>query len=221
MAQTLAGPRGWHAGKVLHRLSSSAPQSYDAESHSCQCVISTGAPVDRFYGREVLQISQDAIDLSRVPCPVLDSHSQASVADVLGRIDSAWIRNGQLFGKIIFAQTPRGRLAEGMVARGELSGTSAGYKVLAWSVTDADGDLVDENRAGWDDDLTFTATKWQLLETSLVGIAADGLAGIRALGGDHHDEVNDIRTRMECRQRMHARQQMHDAAQALMLGKLL
>src|SRR5260370_16162346 len=114
---TKTGRRGWVAGWVEHRLSSSALQSYSAELHSCRCVISTGAAVDRIYGREVLEISQAAIDLSRIPVPLLDSHSQASVSDVLGRIDSAWVSGGQLFGEIIFAQTPRGRAVEGMVAR--------------------------------------------------------------------------------------------------------
>src|SRR5260370_41920063 len=114
---TQAGPRGWYTGKIEHRLSVGAPSSYCAESHSCRCVISTGAAVDRIYGREILEISQAAIDLSRIPVPLLDSHSQASVNDVLGRIGSAWVSGGRLFGEIIFAQTPRGRAVEGMVAR--------------------------------------------------------------------------------------------------------
>jgi hypothetical protein len=145
---TSSGPRGWHAGKVLHRLSSGAPQSYDAETHSCEACISAGSAVQRFYGTEILKISQDAVDLSRVPCPVLDSHSRASVADVLGRIDEAWISGGQLFGRIIFAQTPRGRLAEDMVSRNELTGVSVGYSVQKWEAVDSDGDPVDPDRAG-------------------------------------------------------------------------
>jgi len=206
---TLAGPKGWYAGKVLHRLSTGAPSSYDEASHSCQCVISTGAPVARFYGTEILQISQDAVDLSRVPVPLLDSHSQATVSDVLGRVDRAWISGGQLLGRIIFAQTPRGRAVEGMINRNELTAVSAGYKVLRWSIVDADGDPVDESRAGWEDDLTFTATRWTLLEASLVGVPADSAALVRSLG-DHHDDLDDIRTRIECRARMVQRQRMHD-----------
>lgn len=46
-----------------------------------------------------------------------------------------------------------------MVSRRELMGISAGYRVDKWSVTDSSGDLVDEDHAGWDDDLTFTATR--------------------------------------------------------------
>jgi hypothetical protein len=217
MAQTSAGPRGWSAGKILHRLSTSAPSSYDAESHSCECCVSAGSAVSRFYGTEILQISQDAVDLSRVPCPLLDSHSQGSIAAVLGKIDRAWISGGQLFGKIIFAQTPQGRVAEGMIRRNELSGISAGYSVSKWEVRDSDGDLVDADRAGWDDDLTFTAVRWMLLEASLVGVPADSLAGVRSLGGDLHDDLADIRGRMMSRQRIATRQAMYDA-QARVFG---
>ena len=210
----IIGPKGWTPQTISRRFSTTGPSSYDAESHSCQCVISSGAAVQRFYGREVLEISRDAIDLSRLPISILDSHSQTSVTDILGRVDQCWIEGGQLCGQIIFAQTARGRTAEGMVARNELSGISAGYRVDKWSVTDGDGDVVDPARADWDDDLTFTATKWTLLETSLVGIPADSMAGVRSYGGgERHDDIRDIRVRMECRERMRIRQAMHDHQQ--------
>jgi phage head maturation protease len=107
-----------------------------------------------------------------------------------------------------------------MVARGELSGISAGYRVDTWGpVIDSDGDIVDPARANWDDDLTFTAVRWQLLEASLVGIPADGSASIRSRSfGGSRDTISDIRTRMHVRQRMAQRHRMHDAAQAVMLG---
>jgi phage head maturation protease len=213
----MIGPKGWSPASIERRFSTSAPESYDSTAHSCTACISSGAAVKRFYGTEILTISQDAVDLSRLPVAVLDSHSQTSVADVLGRIDSAWISGGQLFGRIIFAQTPRGRVAEGMVGRGELTGISAGYRVDKWSVTDSDGDVVDPARADWDDDLTFTAMKWTLLETSLVGIPADSMAAVRSYGagGDRQDDIDDVRMLMQVRERMATRQRMHEAAQAL------
>jgi hypothetical protein len=77
-----------------------------------------------------------------------------------------------------------------MVSRRELMGISAGYRVDKWSVTDSSGDLVDEDHAGWDDDLTFTATRWQLYEGSLVGAPADVASAIRNVG-DSHNELDD------------------------------
>lgn len=199
----IIGPKGWMPGSVERRearFGDGTPQSYDAESHSCRCIISTGAAVTRIFGTEVLEISQAAVDLSRVPVPLLDHHSQANLDSLLGKCD-AWVSGGQVHGQITFAQTPRGTLAESMVSRGEISAISAGYRVESWGITDADGDPVDPSRASWEDDLTFTATRWQLLECSLVGVPADGSAMIRSING-HGGSIEDMIFRMQCRQRM-------------------
>jgi hypothetical protein len=50
----------------------------------------------------------------------------------------------------------------------------------------------------WDDsNLTFIATKWELLEASLVTVPADTSASVRSLGGDRLFDIVDIRTRMK------------------------
>jgi phage head maturation protease len=220
MTRTTSGP----PTGVAHRFASSAssPASYDKASHSCECVISAGAAVSRIYGTEVLRIDSKSVDLSRVTnggCPLLDSHSQSSIDAVLGRIDSAWIKGGQLYGKIIFAQTPAGRQAEGMIARGELKGISAGYSVSDWEISDDDGDIIDPEKQSmrWDDTgLTFTATRWQLLEASLVGVPADAASAVRSFGAGASGEfANDVLVRMQARQRMFERQNIHDARRAV------
>jgi len=168
--------------KLLHRLAdtgteSAGPRSYNKAQHSFEAVISTGAAVQRPYGVEVLRISPQAVDLSRLQeggIPLLDHHSQAGIDQVLGRLTNAWFDRGALVGKFVFAQTPQGMKAEGMTARGELVGISAGYRVDQWQITGADGDVVDEADVRWSDNLTFTATRWQLFEASLVGVPADG-----------------------------------------------
>jgi phage head maturation protease len=108
---------------------------------------------------------------------------------------------GALIGRFKFNATPEGQKAEGMVARGEVTGISAGYRVEEWSITDEDGDTVDENSIRWDDDLTFTATRWQLFEASLVGVPADASAAIRSLSSGVN-VVENIRTKMRMRQLM-------------------
>jgi phage head maturation protease len=207
---TITAPKGWRQGQTEHRFAGGSPTSYNATDHTAECVISAGAEVARIYGREILEISRKAIDLSRIPCPLLDSHNQQSIDNVLGVIESAWISNGLLYGKIRFAQTPRGRLAEGMVSRGELTGISAGYRVDQWRVTDSDGALVDENNTSWNDDLTFTAVRWQLYEASLVGVPADTAAAIRKLGNGSDFNVADTIARMEARQRMAGASEVSD-----------
>jgi phage head maturation protease len=98
--------------------------------------------------------------------------------------------------ELAFNATAEGRKAEGMVARGEIAGISAGYRVEEWEITDSENNVIDPERVRWDDDLTFTATRWELLEASLVLEAADRGASIRSLSlGGGHDTISDIRSR--------------------------
>jgi HK97 family phage prohead protease len=159
-----------------------------------------GSPVKRAYGTEVLQISPQAVDLTRLHeggIPLLDHHSQAGINSMLGRLTDAWFERGALIGRFKFNATPEGQKAEGMVARGEVTGISAGYRVEEWSVTDEDGAAVDERDVRWDDDLTFTATRWQLFEASLVGVPADASAAIRSMTSAN--VIEDVRARMRAR----------------------
>jgi phage head maturation protease len=201
-------------GVTAHRFAGAGPTTYDAASHSCTIVISTGAAVQRFYGIEKLRIDSKSIDLSRIASsgvPLLDSHSQAGINAVLGRIDSAWINSGQLLGKATFAQTPQGRLAENMVRDGMLKGASVGYSISEFEITDPDGNIIDpeKTRLHWDDtENTYTASRWQLLEVSLVGVPADAASAVRSFGGAAIGDLVDVRARMNARNRMATRARM-------------
>jgi hypothetical protein len=148
--------------------------------------------------------------------PVLDSHQAGSIGNALGKVTQAWFDRGALWGTIAFNQTPNGKLAEGMTARGEISGISAGYCVRDWQITDSEGRVVDPDldRIRWDEDgLTFTATRWELHECSICTIPADPLSGIRSLGTGLDrafvgtiSRDNDVLARMLARQRMSERQ---------------
>jgi phage head maturation protease len=193
--------------KMLYRLASpdrlaGAPRSYNKNDHTVEAVISMGSPVERTYGTEVLRVSPEAVDLSRLReggIPLLDHHQQTGIDAMLGRLTDAWFERGALIGRFKFNQTPEGEKAEGMVARGEVTGVSAGYRVEQWLITDDDGDIVDEKNVRWDDELTFTATRWQLFEASLVGVPADAAAAVRSLRVGFN-ELTNIRARMKARQ---------------------
>ena len=212
------------SGITSTRVVDLAPSSYDAASHTVEAVISMGSPVKRFYGTEVLRIHESAIDTNRVwsgSCPVLDSHQQGSISHALGRVTATWFRGNAFMGRLTFNQTAEGRKAEGMVARGEIAGISAGYRVEEWEVADAEGRVVDPDLMRWDDDLIFTATRWELLETSLVTVPADAGAGIRAYpdGFDRALVIADLSEEaqvvMLVRMRIATRQRMYDRQEAL------
>jgi hypothetical protein len=217
MTRIKSGPP---TGRTETRFADVAPSSYDAKARTVDCIISMGSAVQRFYGVEKLKISPEAVDLSRMQngsmIPVLDSHQAGSIGNALGKITKTWFKSGALWGTIAFNQTPNGRLAEGMTARGEISGISAGYCVRDWQITDSDGRVVDPDvdRIRWDEDgLTFTATRWELHECSICTIPADPLSGIRSLGTGLDrafvgtiSRDNDVLARMLARQRMSERQ---------------
>jgi len=161
------------ANQKGERFADVAPATYDSAARTVEVVLSAGAPVRRWSFTEELEISATAIDLGRVTaghCRLLDAHNQWSIDDVLGTVLSARIEGGKLVGTLRFADTDRGRQAEGMVSRGELTSISIGYQVKAWTQI-----TVDEN--GHE---TWRATAWELLEASLVPVPADPAAGVRS-----------------------------------------
>jgi phage head maturation protease len=164
-------------------------RSFDAETRSAEVILSTGSEVRRFYGRERLKISEPAVDLGRVrrgQVALLDSHNQSSVLQALGRVSTARVAGGSLLGKITFNETPEGEKAMGMTSRGEISGISLGYVVHDWEVSDDGGNIIDpdKDRVRFDDDLIFTAVKWEIHEASIVLCPADPSARIRSIDGN-------------------------------------
>jgi HK97 family phage prohead protease len=166
-----------------------APDSYDAEAHTVEVILSTGAAVRRYYFTEELEISADAIDLGRVTsgvAPLLDTHNQYELAAQIGRILSARVENGQLVGVVQFDQTAAGQEIEARVARGELRAISIGYRVTKWQITATDND----NHETW------RAVAWELLEGSLVPVPADPNAVVRSAPGSEthgNQEEEDMR----------------------------
>ncbi|MCJ2054001.1 HK97 family phage prohead protease [Methylobacterium sp. J-070] len=165
-----------------------APASYDANEHTIELILSEGSDVVRWYGTERLSTDEAAVCVDRLASsgiPFLDSHNSWGLGSVLGRIVDVWFAEGRILGRAKFAATEAGKNAEGMVARGEIKGISIGYRVDAWEITDAAGTVIDPEKQilDVDDGLTFTATRWELLEASLVSVPADPAAMVRAHEG--------------------------------------
>ena len=203
---------------VATRLLGLSPQTYDAESRTVDATISRGSPVTRIFGIERLEISKRAINLDRVRqqlVPVLDSHKVEGALSALGTVVSAWVADDALVGRLRFHNTAEGRKAERMIANGEITALSIGYRSEDFEITTPDGDVVDpavDRAAAFRDDLTFTATRWELLEASLVTVPADSSAVIRSnlFAIDVEMPATPAQAalfRMLTRERMHARYQ--------------
>jgi HK97 family phage prohead protease len=188
-------PDGFVPGEIVARKAGDdlsarfTPSSYNAKARTVDAIFSAGSRVSRWGVFEELAISPEAIDLSRVALGqvrLLDTHNQGSLNAVLGVVEDARIEGGQLVGRIRFADTDAGRNAEGMVARGEITGISVGYRVTTWTLTSLANEVE-----------VWRADRWELLEVSLVAVPADPLATTRSgqvssqRADEAHSQEND------------------------------
>jgi phage head maturation protease len=163
-----------------------AGSSYNADQHTVDVVLSSGARVARWGIAEELEISPDAIDLTRVAqgvVPFLDGHDQSTDAKV-GTVLRVWIAAGQLLGTVRFDQTTqRARDFEARVAAGELPAVSIGYQVSSWNLVGQD-----QQTEIW------RATRWTLMEGSSVTVPADPSAAVRSAQPPlNHNKDDDMR----------------------------
>lgn len=152
-----------------------APSSYDAKSHTADILMVTGERVQRWYGMLEVDTAPGAMDMSRVPAGkvhLFDSHNTDSIQSIVGNVLSVRYDGTTPIATVKFAKTPLGQLAEGMVSRGELTGASVGFQILARQKISREEDSVP----------VYRAVKTKLMELSLTGIPAQASAG--ALSAD-------------------------------------
>jgi HK97 family phage prohead protease len=151
------------------------PSTYDPQTRSVTAVMATTFPVPRRDFVEILAIRPESVDLSRIAqraVKLLNSHQAGDIANVLGSVTEAWIEGGELFGRIVFAESDAGRIAERDVAAGLLTSLSVGYSIhSARLLQKRDEDELDR----------YEVTRWTLLEVSLVAVPADPSAAFRSM----------------------------------------
>jgi HK97 family phage prohead protease len=154
---------------TLRRAGASPPSSWKPEARQFEAVLATGAAVPRTDARgaydEVLSLDQTWPE----SVPLLDGHQRDSVDNILGRVANIRTANGELIGTVtLSAHSPLAQRIAAELTDGARFGVSIGYRVRTWLET--------KTPAGG---RAKVATKFDLLEASLVPLAADGAAGIR------------------------------------------
>jgi len=133
---------------------------------------SSEAPVDRWFGREILSHDESAVDLSRLndAAPLLWNHDPDRV---LGVIERGWLDEGRGMVRVRFARNAFAEEKLADVRDGILRNVSVGY-----SINDAQ-----PIRSGGADGII--ATSWQPHEVSIVSVPADQTVGLgRSLDDD-------------------------------------
>jgi HK97 family phage prohead protease len=152
---------------LLTRRATLAPTTLNREARTVDAtIVSADNAVPRHDARgqftERLSTEAGAFSLQRERLPVLDSHRQGSIADILGAVSQIRAEAGEVRATLHITSDA----ALALIESGALTGVSIGYRVAPadWQTRGADR----------------IAAKWQLHEVSLVPSPADPQAILRS-----------------------------------------
>ena len=158
-----------------------APASIDVEARSVEVTAATETPVEMFdwlqflWVPEVLLMSGVELPSS---IPMLDTHSQSEIKNILGSARDFRVAEDQLVARVYFAS--EADAAWSRVLEGHLDSVSIGYQF-----EDADRVFVGAGASAVVGGRTFlgpvnVVTRWRLIELSWVAIGADPNAKVRS-----------------------------------------
>ena len=169
-------------GQLRRDLPVSDLQVRKAEGNSAPTLTfsaSSEAPIERWFGTEILSHDKAAVDLTRVKggaVPILFNHDWS---DPIGMADGASVKDGRLMVDAHLFSTERAQEVLTMVDGG-LRNISVGYQIRTLE------EDVKQQR--------FTATDWQPMEFSIVTVPADASIGIGRAADEQAVPVQITRT---------------------------
>lgn len=156
----------------------------DEEARTVSLAFSSEAPVERFFGMEVLGHDAENVDLGRLNdgAPLLLNHNPD---DQIGVVESARIENGKGKAIVRFSKSKRAQEIFQDVIDGIRTGISVGYRILEMKLQESKDDMD-----------TFRATSWMPFEISSVPIPADASVGVGRsdeIDGDHVTKITNLK----------------------------
>ena len=144
---------------------------------------SSETPYRRYFGMEVLDHAENAVNLDRLNGSgvLLFNHD---VNRVLGKVLRAWVENGRGYAEVEFDTDGDAEKIFGKVASGTLKTTSVRYTVDTWDTVKAGAATADGRFAG----PCEIARRWTPLEVSIVSVPADATVGV----GRSEETVPDL-----------------------------
>lgn len=134
---------------------------------------SSEEPYMRWFGNEILDHKEGAIDLTRLTemGVVLYNHNRDNV---IGKVTRAWIEDGKGRAEIEFDSDDQSEVIRQKVESGTLKGVSVGYMVDLWEEVMPGKQSSDGRFTG----PCSIARKWAPYEISIVSIPADTTVGV-------------------------------------------
>ncbi|WP_334151567.1 prohead protease/major capsid protein fusion protein [Hyphomicrobium sp.] len=163
---------------IFRRAPKGAASSWNAETRTFRAVIAAGAAVRRWdRAGEYIEILDHAGVELPAKIPLLNAHRAHDVRDVIGTVETVERVDARIEAVIRLSAREGVEGVAQDVAAGVLSGVSVGYIVKAWRE--------EISEAG---ERVKTATKWRLLEVSLVPVPADDAARVRSFNVENTEE---------------------------------
>lgn len=134
---------------------------------------SSEEPYQRYWGAEVLDHSEGAVDLTRINeigCLLFNHNRDA----VIGKIAKAWIEGGRGMAEVEFDSDEESERIFQKVANGTLKGVSVGYQIESWEEVAQGKQSADGKAIG----PAAIARKWTPYEISIVSVPADPTVGV-------------------------------------------
>lgn len=159
-----------------------AIRSVEGEGNERKFIISFSSeePYERWWGTEILDHSENAVDLIRlneIGC-LLFNHDKNMV---LGKINKAWIENDRGMAEVEFDTDNKADVIYQKVLNKTLKGVSVGYRIDSIEELAAGKSTADNKFKG----PANIVRKWTPYEISIVSVPADPTVGV---GRDLFDE---------------------------------
>jgi len=154
----------FHEDEVLKRSLSTEFRS-DGADRVLEFPFASEAPVERYYGMEVLNMDVKSMDLTRLNdgAPLLYQHDADKI---VGVVQKAYIKNKRAYARVKLANNDLGREMQGLIKDGIIRNVSFGYKINSMEADESTSPV------------TYRATSFQPFEISLVTVPADNSVGI-------------------------------------------
>lgn len=134
---------------------------------------SSEEPYQRWFGMEILDHAEGAVDLSRlneIGCLLFNHHRDK----VIGKVTKAWIESSRGLAQVEFDTDEESEVIYQKVKSGTLKATSVNYTIDSWEEVTAGKQSADGRFTGPCD----IARKWTPLEISVVSVPADATVGV-------------------------------------------
>lgn len=169
----------------------------EADSRRRTISFSSETPYRRYFGMEVLDHAEGALDLSRLneTGVLLFNHD---VDQVLGKVVRAWVENSRGMAEVEFDTDSDAEKIFEKVKSGTLKTTSVRYSVDSWEEVKAGAVSADGRFTG----PCSIARKWTPLEVSIVSVPADATVGV---GRSEAEEISLYERQIQINKNRHWR----------------